>query len=220
MKLFLSSYRAGRHADKLLDLISGTKTVAVITNAKDYKSIDERKIKVEECFDYFPSINLEPIEIDLRQHFHKQGAEDILSQYHFVWLAGGNVFLLRRALKYTGLDAWLQKAVRENKVILGGESAGAIIMGPTLRHSEMEATDEHDGNEDSAKYVAEGYNSEIIWEGLGLVDYVPVPHYKSGDYSAEIDEYIKRLDMAKLPHKEMTDEQAIIIIGGREDFLK
>jgi hypothetical protein len=42
MRLFLSSYRAGNYPDKLADLFGKTK-VAVISNAKDYKSPGERK---------------------------------------------------------------------------------------------------------------------------------------------------------------------------------
>jgi len=212
MRLFLSSYRAGRHDAELVKLVGKGNKVAVITNAKDYKSLKERTISVNENFDYWRSIGLEPTEVDLRPYFHKPGAEKLLKKYKFVWLAGGNVFLLRRALKYSGIDKFLGDAVRKNELILGGESAGAIIMGPTLKHSETEE------DEDSPFYVPEPYEKEVLWDGLDFIAYVPVPHYQSPGYIG-IDEYIANLRKDKIPYKTMTDAQAIIINGFKEEFL-
>jgi dipeptidase E len=214
MRLFLSSYRAGKYDDKLREFIGSIDKIAVITNAKDYKTPQDRREKIEDNFNYYRSIGLEPTEIDLRPYFHKPGAEKLLSKHNFVWLAGGNVFLLRRALSYTGLDRFFYDMVRKNEVILGGESAGAIIMGPTLKYSEM------DTDEDSPGYIPDAYQKDVIWDGLDLITYVPVPHYKTPDYGAEIDAYIANLDKAGIPHKDMTDEQAIMISGGKEEFLK
>jgi dipeptidase E len=213
MRLFLSSYRAGRHDDKLREFLGGIDKVAVITNAKDYKTPQDRRNKVEENFDYLRTIGLRPTEVDLRPNFHKPDAEKLLAKHNFVWLAGGNAFLLRRALKYADLDKYLYDNVRKNEIILAGESAGAIIMGPTLKFSEL------DTDEDSPHYIPEGYDKEIIWSGLDFVSYVPVPHYKALDYGEEIDKYIKALDKNSIPHKEMTDDQAIIINGAKEEFL-
>src|SRR5437868_5482116 len=130
MRLFLSSYRAGTHNAELLKFIKGTNKVAFISNAKDYKSQDERSKSMGENFDFWRSIGVEATEIDLRPYFHKSGAEKLLGGFNFVWLAGGNTFLLRRALKYTGLDEFLVKKVREGSLIYGGESAGAIMSAP------------------------------------------------------------------------------------------
>jgi len=213
MRLFLSSYRAGKHSKKLLELVGEGAEFAYISNSKDYQTADERKAKIEENFVWWRSIGLKPFEVDLRPYFDKSGAEEILSDYNFIWLAGGNVFLLRRALSYSGVDKYLYDAVRKNEVILGGESAGAIIMGPTLKYSEVE-----NDLEDSQRYAPEPYKEEVIWDGLDLVNYVPVPHYKSPGYIG-IDEYIVNLEKDKIPYKKMTDDQAILINSNIEEFL-
>jgi dipeptidase E len=213
MRLFLSSYRAGKHEKDLREFLGKIDKVAVITNAKDYKIPEERVISVKENFDFWHSIGIKPTEIDLRPYFRKSGAEKLFKKHNFVWLAGGNVFLLRRALKYSGINKFLGDAVRKNEVILGGESAGAIIMGPTLKYSEAEE------DEDSPHYIPNGYDKEVIWSGLDLVGYVPVPHYKTPGYIG-IDEYIQNLEKAGIPHKKMTDDQAIIIKGFDEEFLE
>jgi dipeptidase E len=213
MRVFLSSYRAGKHDDKLIKFLDGINKVAVITNAKDYKTPEGRLQRIEENFDYYRSIGLDPTEIDLRSYFHKSGAEKLLAGHNFIWLAGGNTFLLRRALKYTGLDRFLCDSVRKNEIVLGGESAGAIIMGPTLRYSEI------DTDEDSPNYIPSGYDKEVIWTGLGIVDFVPVPHYQTSGYIG-IDDYVKNLDRENIPYKKMTDEQAIMISGDKTEILE
>jgi dipeptidase E len=213
MRLFLSSYRAGRHDNELRKFLGNISKVAVITNAKDYKTAKDRREKIEDNFNYYRSIGLEPTEIDLRPYFRKSGAKKLLSKHDFVWLAGGNVFLLRRALRQSGLEPVLGDGVRKNEIILGGESAGAIIMGPTLKYSEA------DTDEDSPDYIPEGYGKEVIWEGLDFITYVPVPHYQTPDYIG-IDDYVKNLDRERIPYKTMTDNQAIIINGDKEEFLE
>jgi dipeptidase E len=100
MHLFISSYRAGKHDKDLLKFLGKINKIAVITNAKDYKTPEDRRFKIEDNFNYYRSIGLEPTEIDLRPYFHKSGTEKILEKHNFIWLAGGNVFLLRRALSY------------------------------------------------------------------------------------------------------------------------
>jgi len=214
MRLFLSSYRAGNHAAELVKLFGKGIKVAVVTNAKDYKSPAERDVKTKELLDYLSGLGFKPSEVDLRRYFdNRSGLENAVAHFPAVWLAGGNVFLLRRALNYSGLDRYLDDFVRKNEVILAGESAGAIIVGPTLRFSEMGP------DEDNPDFIPKGYDKEVIWEGLEFINYVPVPHFQDPDYGDEIDAYIGRLDKHAIPHKEMTNSQAIIINRFDEEFL-
>ena len=216
MRLFLSSYRAGKYPERLVDFFGNRAKIAVITNAKDYTPVDERKLKVKEVLDFFTCLGLSPVEIDLRDYFSDQKKlPKNLAKYSTFWLAGGNTFLLRRALRQSGLEPILGDLVRKNQVVLGGESAGAIIVGPTLRGAEDEWSDE-----DSPHFISDGYDKDIIWEGLDYIQYVPVPHYQSGDYGPVIDKYIKDLERKSVPFKTMTDDQAIIINGDKEEFLK
>lgn len=214
MRLFLSSYRAGKHPDRLVELFGAGSQVGVITNAKDYKSFGERKASVNELLNYLSALAMKPVEIDLRDYFQiSNSVSEVLSKNKTIWLAGGNAFLLRRALRQSGIEPILGDAVRKNQIVLGGESAGAIIMGPTLKHSEL------DTDEDSPNYIPEGYDKEVIWEGLDFITYVPVPHYQTSDYIG-IYEYVSKLDKEGIPYKTMTDDQAILINGDKEEFLE
>ena len=217
MRLFLSSYRAGNYDAELLKLLGGIKKMAYITNAKDYKSETERRARVEENIAYWKTLGLEPKEVDLRTYFNRLGAERVLSEYDFVWMAGGNVFLLRRALKYSGVDKFLIDAVKKEKIICGGESAGAIITASTLRGSEDTNSP---GHEDDPSYTPKPYEKTVIWEGLGLLDYVLVPHYKSPEIGESIEGYISYLKKHDIPYKTIREEEALVVDGDKTKFLK
>ncbi|MEX1995276.1 MAG: Type 1 glutamine amidotransferase-like domain-containing protein [Candidatus Saccharimonadales bacterium] len=215
MRLFLSSYQAGKYNKELLDFLGNIRKMAYISNAKDYKTPKERQEKIEENFDYWRSIGIEPTEIDLRPFFGKKGAEKLLADYKLVWLGGGNAFLLRRALKYTGIDKFLTTKVRDGSIIYGGESAGAIMASPTLQGSEDDST-----NEDDPHYVPKEYEKKILWDGLGFLDYVPVPHYKSPDVGDSIDGYVDYLKKRKIPFKTIREEQVLVIDGDETELLQ
>ena len=215
MRLFISSYRAGNYPNELIKLFGKGSKIAVISNAKDYKSVSERKVKMKEVLDFFLELGFKPKEIDLRPYFKdSKGLEKYIEGYKNFWLAGGNVFVLRRALRQSGLEPLLGDWVRQNSVVLGGESAGALIIGPSLKGSEME------DDSDSPNFVPKGYNKDVVWEGLDLVSYVPVPHYNDVDYGPSIDKYIEYLKKHSMAYKVITNDQAIIINDAKEEFLK
>ena len=208
MRLFLSSYRAGGHETELKKLIGDVRSVGVVTNAKDYKTASERKESVDEVFDFFRSTGIEAKEIDLRPYFHKTGSEKELEKFQFIWLAGGNTFILRKALTYSGADKWLTNKVHKNEIIFGGESAGAILATPNFTGVEFG---------DDPNIVPAGYKKEIIRDGLNFVPFCIVPHYKSAWTGAE--EMIEALKAKKLKYKVLTDDQAILINDKEEKLL-
>jgi dipeptidase E len=210
MRLFLSSYRAGDYSEKLVGLFGENSKVAVITNAKDYKSQEERSQSVEEILDFLKKLGFKPTEIDLRKYFSDSNfTEDDLKKYQAVWVAGGNTFILVRALNQSGARKVLGNMIRKNQIIYGGESAGAILPTPTLTGVQFG---------DDPNIVPEGYEKELIWEGLNLINYHIVPHYKTEWEGAE--EMIAELKSNNLDYKTLTDNQAIIINGDKEEFLK
>jgi dipeptidase E len=103
MRLFLSSYRAGDYPDKLIQLFGKNCKVAVITNAKDDKISSERHESVAEVINFLRELGFKPIEIDLRKYFKESNfSKKDLKNYQAIWLAGGNTFVLVRALKKYG----------------------------------------------------------------------------------------------------------------------
>lgn len=216
MRLFLSSYRAGKHPDKMIKFFGRGSRIGVITNAKDYKFAKQREKKVEEVLEYFRLLGMKPTEIDLRDYFGKpEEALKLMKGFPVIWGSGGNTFLLRRALKQAGVDRELAKLVKEEKIIYGGESAGAILPGPTLRGAEDDRT-----REDNPMYIPRLYDREVIWEGLKLVSFVPLPHYKGEYYGEMMDKLVESFDKQKIRYKTIREDQVLIIDGRKTEILR
>lgn len=142
-----------------------------IENAKDDLPAEERAVHVQEKRHEFSGLGFHFEELDLRLYFDgTHDFSDELAKADIVWLAGGNTFILRRALAQSGFDKALINAVMSGKVAFGGSSAGAIVATPSL-----------DGVEhgDDPDVVPPGYHPDPEWSGLGLVPFRLVPHYKS-----------------------------------------
>lgn len=165
MKLYLSSYHLGDNPEILASLFSENKKVAVITNALDFSDDFERREKsIEQYKELLLSIGLHPEELDLRKYFSREKNLSIkLKEYGGVWARGGNVFTLRRAMKESGFDKILFEKQNERDFVYGGFSAGVCVLAPSLRGLEL-VDDPHLAPDDYP-------NTDIIWEGLGILDY-------------------------------------------------
>lgn len=212
MRLFLSSYGFGKHAELFRDMVGGAGRVAFIDNAKDYLSEDERAAHVEEKKQEFIAAGFEFYELDLRQYFNgdARGVALALKNADAVWCSGGNTFLLRRALAYSGLDTLLAKRLRSNTLAYGGSSAGSIIMTPTLRGTE---------NGDDPFITPEAYAEEIIWNGLGLIRPQLVPHFGSEWFGSEAQAMADYFDTNGLVYETLVDGEVYIVDGEREEKL-
>jgi len=116
---------------------------------------------------------------------------------------GGNVFLLRRAMEQSSFDKLIIDMLKDNSIVYGGFSAGSCVTGKTLHGIELV---------DNPNDVTEGYNSEIIWDGLGLIDFSIVPHYKSDHKeSTEVEKVVDYYNAHNMPYKTLSDGDAIVI---------
>ena len=204
MKLFLSSYELGDNPEKLAKMAPTNKRIAVIGNASDLKTVKERIEKIAKEIDPLIEIGLMPEELDLRNYFGKEKElKKKLDEFGMVWVKGGNTFVLRRAFKQSGFDKLLIEKINSPDFVYAGYSAGSCIVTPTLRGLEIV---------DDPIEVPTGYDKEIIWEGLGFVDYSIAPHYRSNHpESAMVEEEVKYLIENKMPYKTLRDGEVIII---------
>ena len=87
-----------------------------------------------------------------------------------MWSVGGNAFLLRRAMRESGFDEVIVDLLDEGAVY-GGWSAGACVAGTSLHPIALM---------DDPDQLAPAYPEiEPVMEGLGLVPFSIVPHYRS-----------------------------------------
>jgi dipeptidase E len=212
MRLYLSSFRNGNNPEALLGLLGNKRRTALIFNAQDWKSIDDRSSDLAQEIERLKSIGLEPQEIDLRNYFEKTDAlREALSSFDLIWVRGGNVFVLRRAFKQSGADMLIPELLQQNDVVYGGYSAGVDIMQPHLHGIELV---------DDPNVVPPGYDKEIIWECLGLIPYCVAPHYKSDHpESAAVDKTVEYYINNHIPFIALHDGQAIVIDGEEQTVV-
>lgn len=212
MRLYLSSYGLGNKPEEMLPLIGNNKRVAIIMNAQDAKAPDRRSERLQQEIDGLAALGLVPEEFDLRDYFDDQdNLTAVVKQFGYIWVRGGNVFLLRRAFKQSGFDQLLTQLLQDDQVAYGGFSAGVCVLAPSLHGIELvDPTDE----------LAEGYDSDIVWEGLGILEYAVAPHYKSDHpESADIDKCVAYLKEKQIPYKTLRDGEAIVINGNSEKLV-
>jgi len=212
MRLYLSSFRVGNHPEKLLELLGDGRRTALILNAMDFVSAEDRAADLGRETERLKSIGLEPTEVDLRDYFGKpEGLAEKLASFDLVWVRGGNVFVLRRAFKQSGADTVIATLLAEDTIVYGGYSAGADIMQPHLHGIELV---------DDPNIVPDGYDQEIIWECLGVLPYCVAPHYKSDHpESADIDKTVDYYIKNHTSFIALRDGEAIVINGDIEKVV-
>jgi dipeptidase E len=161
MKILLTSYRLPR-PDLLFGLLPrANASVAVIPNAKDYYAERARKFKLNETCEFIKSLGLNPEIVDLSLFSEPAKLRERLQTFDMLWVSGGNTFCLRYQARRSGFDQVLPTLLKQG-VVYAGESAGACLLGTTLKG--LEAGDQPE------------FAEEIIWEGLSIIPYFILPH--------------------------------------------
>lgn len=192
-------------------MTSQNKRMLFIDNAKDYLPELERAEHVAQKAKDYTAAGFEVEELDLRAYFdNSKKLSDRLANVGIIWVSGGNAFILRRAMAYSGLDVLLKKGIRNDDFVYGGSSAGSIVMTKTLRGTE---------NGDDPYVVPDGYKDDIIWTGLGLIYPQLVPHYQSewfGDEAQAMADYFEHNGYA---YETLRDDEVYVVDGELEEKL-
>lgn len=203
MKFYLSSYELGNETEKLKNLVSKGK-IGYIPNARDFTSADpERRAKRNDNnMGSLRALDLEVELVDLRNYFGKQDElKKKLAELGAIFISGGNVFVLRQAMKLSGLDEILKELLNTD-FLYAGYSAAGCVLAPDLKG--MELVDPLD--------VPYNEQKEIIWEGLGFVDFRFMPHWDSNHpESADIDKEIAYCKENNISYRAIRDGEVIII---------
>lgn len=207
MRLYLSSFRMGDRFSELVQALPAGAPVAVISNAVDFIPMEDRQAYARNVFDpldHFRSHGLVARDLDLRAYFDQPDSLPWdLRDVRLVWANGGNAFLLRRAMKQSGLDEILHKRVNAGEIIYGGWSAGAVVAGKTLCGLHLM---------DDPEVILEGYAPEPVWDGLGLIDLTIVPHFESDHpETAAASEAVAWLAKEGKPFRALRDGEVIVI---------
>jgi dipeptidase E len=203
MKFYLSSYELGNETEKLKALVPKGK-IGYVPNARDFSGADpERRAKrTGNDMTSLRELSLDVELLDLREYFGKRDAlKKKLDDLGAIFISGGNVFVLRQAMKLSGLDEIL-KELRDTDFLYAGYSAAGCMLGPSLKAYPI--VDPVDTPYPEQK--------DVIWEGLGFVDWAFMPHWNSDHpESADIDKEIAYCQENGIPYKAIRDGEVIII---------
>ena len=194
-------------------MVGDKKHVGIITNAADQFPEDGIIERLMQDQTYLAALGITSERLDLRNYFggKKEELQKKLEQFDLVWVRGTNVFVLRRAMKQSGFDKLITELLKNDKIAYGGYSAGACVMGSTLHGLELV---------DNAYVAPEGYENEIVWDGLDILPYAFAPHYKSDHpESSMIDEVVEYFEKHHIPYRALRDGEAILINKGQESVV-
>lgn len=212
MKLYLSSYFLGNNPERFSELFTDNKKVAIIMNAADVFGPTKRPDYLKAEIESLAKIGLQGEELDLRDYFADiQTLAAKLKGFGGIWAMGGNSFVLRRAMRQSGFDQIAPDLIEKNQLIYGGFSAGAVVATPTLQGIELV---------DDPQQLSEGYDSDVIWEGMNLYEKYIAPHYKSDHpESAAIDNVVSYFEAQHMSYQALHDGEAIVIDGDQKEIV-
>lgn len=213
MRLYLSSFRLGSRHDLFASLSGANNRVALILSAGDAWGDQAHAYRVIEQTAMFFETGMQVTDVDLRTYIERGNElERDLRTYGSVWVAGGNTFVLRRAMHDSGFDRIVTRMLRDDAIAYGGYSAGICVLAASLRGLELV---------DDPTEVEQAFQKDVIWDGLGILPYLPVPHFQSEHPESEsIDEVVNFLKTEGLPHRILRDGEVIVINGSSEVLIE
>lgn len=199
MKLFLTSYRIP-DPKALMNLIGKADTVrvAIIPNAKDYYVPRVLAIKSSDNVEYLSGLGLASEVVDLADYSEAGQLLKKLSEFDCIWVSGGNTFCLRYQMQRSGFDQII-KTLLENDVVYAGESAGACVVGTTLKGIETA---------DDPRFA-----ESVIYPGLSLIPHVVLPHTDNPMFENDV-AYMREMYKDNSSLLELTDSEALSITNG------
>ncbi len=203
MKFYLSSYELGNETEKLRQLVPNNR-IGYIPNARDFSGADpeRRAERNKKNMGSLRSLGLDVEMLDLRDYFGKRDElKKKLEELGAIFVSGGNVFVLRQAMKLSGCDEILRE-LRDRDFLYAGYSAAGCVLASNLKAYEI------------VDPVDTPYPElhEVIWEGLGFVDFAFMPHWDSGhEESRDIEKEILYCKENNIPYKAIRDGEVIIL---------
>ncbi len=206
MKFYLSSFKLGDKSTELARLMGNNKKMAYIPNACDYTKVDwdRRNNWEKQDMQSLKDLGLSVEYLDLKKYFGKiSQLRKKLNEFGGVFVRGGNTFILRQAMKLSGFDIIFKELLKRDDFVYSGYSAGICVLAPDFKAlQQVDDPTDHPYPE----------QKETIWEGLGFLDYLILPHYKSDHPESEdIDKEIEFAKKNNIPFKTLKDGEELIL---------
>lgn len=201
-KLFLASI-AAKTLDYLKEILSKDPKECKVIFIPTAADLYEDKSFVEEDRKKLVELGYKVEDFDIKGKDEKQ----LLEKFKFIdiiFIAGGNTFYLLEKVKESGFNNII-KELLDKGIVYVGSSAGAVIAGPSIEPIRLLDHPEKAPNLKS-------------FEGLNIVDFVPLPHFDNEKYGPKcekvMEEYKEKFKL--LPIKDL---QAAIVEDNEVRFV-
>jgi dipeptidase E len=198
----MSSQKFGKDTHFLSDWINKhDNKIVIIPNALDAKGEEKLQENLKEDIELLKNIGFDVTVIDLKKYFgqYNKLREELL-KYNACCVMGGNVFVLNKAMNLSGFDIFLKEKKNDDNYLYIGYSAGSCVLSRNLE--KLDIVDE------PIKFYDE---SNVNYNGLGFVDYVIIPHYKSNYHKANlILEAVEKCKNENIEFKTIQDGEVLI----------
>ncbi len=207
MKLYLTSYRIPniKALFSLFDRPAAELRGLLVMNAKEHYG-SQGEAAISSTLKYLYALGFKYVEVfDLRNAALKgESLRKKLHEQDFIYVAGGSGHDIMAAINDTKVAAILKNAIDAGVVYIG-ESAGAIVLGPSLIGFDS--------------IEAQGDTGSYTGEGLALIDTIIVPHNDSPD-----EKYAGRAPSIQdqnpgLKVLALNDNQALVTNGDLEQIV-
>lgn len=202
MILYISSKYFGNNTNFLKNWIKeNNNKILLIPNALDAKDVVKIKNNIENDTRLLNEIGFEVKVVNLKDYFHNQ--EKLMqdfSSYKACCVIGGNVFVLRQAMHLSGFDKYLETISNVSNSLYIGYSAGGCVL-----------CDELDIFNKVDEPISFYEKDNIIYKGLGFIDYTFIPHYKSDYHKVHlIDDLVEKCINENIKFKALKDGDILI----------
>ena len=126
---------------------------------------------------------------------------NVLEQSDVVFLGGGNTFTLLSEVRRSGFDELLRELHGSGKIFIG-ESAGALVLGPTI---------------DPIRFIDEPERAPELtdFRGLGLFDFFPAVHFGRPEFRDHYASIALSAFTLNIPVIALRDADSLLISQGR-----
>ena len=202
MKLFLSSTsEALPLISKLLPKKGKGAKVLFSENASDMIPGDHFWVTNDKKA--FKKIGCSVVETDLRK-LSKAEFTKLLKASDIIHFCGGSTAYLISLLQKNGFGTLISKSVQQGKIIYSGTSAGSMISADSLKLITL------DKDKDERKFIRQMKSSN----GLGLVNFLLVPHCNQADFIGYAQSLVGHLPKNPQSLILIHDKQAVAVVDG------
>ena len=202
MKLYLGSCDLGTNQEELTKWIKNYgKDIVLIPNALDViYDLSLKQDIINSDKQMLEDVGFNVKVESLKNYFgNYQNLKERFDNYKAFYTIGGNVFTLRKAMELSGFDTYLKGLSKQKDLLYGGYSAGICVLATNI--DILELADEQ----------RNPYNGDIFFKpGLGLIDYLPIPHYESPNQGRTMEEIVKYCKKYNVKYKTIKDGQSMI----------